>query len=377
MVVERDHERRVDFIEPFLEGAHAEGSSIMLQDVLVRFPEADETTLDFIFSKIEESGLTIVDEEKEEDGFRSDPEVDDHIGIYLKEIAKTPLLTKEEEVFLFKQFEKGRKARETLTRIPAEGSKQNLNGDVEKGMEARERIIRANTRLVVSVAKKYKDRGVPFLDLIQEGNIGLIRAMQKFDYRRGHRFSTYATWWIRQGIVRSIPDQGRTVRLPIHFVEEVRKLHKIQTLLTNRLGREPTNEEIAEEMEIELRKVKELLTSSQKIVYLDKDLESEDSKNPESLIEILPDDKSPTPFELTTNNSLSKEINDLLQTLSPRDAKMLRLAFGLEDGRNYNLHEIGIKFGLTRERVRQIVNQSIFKIRIQAQKEGLHEYLDT
>jgi RNA polymerase primary sigma factor len=247
-----------------------------------------------------------------------------------------------------------------------------LRAVIEDGRRAREHLIKANTRLVVSIAKKYIGRGVPFLDLIQEGNLGLMKAVNKYDYRRGFRFSTYATWWIRQTITRSIADQGRTIRVPVHMIDRIRQLYKAAQKLEQVLGRPPNVEELAAELELEIRKVQWML----KVSWLPLSLESPVGDDEDSELGMfVEDEKTPSPSQAAYFNMLSDKVNEVLSSLSPREARILRLRFGLENGRTYTLEEVGEKFGLTRERIRQIEGKALRRLRHPMRARQLREYL--
>jgi RNA polymerase primary sigma factor len=243
---------------------------------------------------------------------------------------------------------------------------------VRDGEQAWEHLIKANTRLVVSVAKKYMGRGVPFLDLIQEGNLGLMKAVEKFDYTRGFRFSTYATWWIRQSITRSIADQGRTIRIPVHMIDQIRELYKVSHALEQELGRKPFAREIAEEMDINVRKIQWMM----RISWLPLSLETPVGDEEDSELGMfLEDEETPTPMEVTYKSMLHDKIDEVLNTLSPREARILRLRFGLDTDRAYTLEEVGDKFGLTRERIRQIEGKALRQLRHPHKARQLKDYL--
>ena len=299
----------------------------------------------------------------------------DAVGLYLKEMARVPLLTTEEEVNLAKRIERGKKADNKLAKLNGrtpKAEKEALKVLIEDGSAARAHLIKANTRLVVSIAKKYLGRGVPFLDLIQEGNLGLMKAVNKYDYRRGFRFSTYATWWIRQTITRSIADQGRTIRVPVHMIDRIRQLYKVARRMEQNLGRPPKVEELAEALDLDCRKVQWMLQVS----WLPLSLESPVGDDEDSELGMfVEDENTPTPTEATTQNLLSKKVEEVLATLSPREARILRLRFGLENGRTYTLEEVGEKFGLTRERIRQIEGKALRRLRHPMRSRQLREYL--
>jgi RNA polymerase primary sigma factor len=275
---------------------------------------------------------------------------------------------------LARQFEEGRNGRRELAQNPrlSEDSKDRLFIVIERGEAARTHLIRANTRLVVSIAKRYLGQGVPFLDLIQEGNLGLIKAVEKFDYRRGHRFSTYATWWIRQAITRALADQGRVIRLPVHLSDRIRKVYQVAQQLEQDWGRQPTPEEIAQELSLPPQKVQWMLKVSQRPLSLEKPVgEEEDSE----LGSFIPDDDSPTPSDSAYHNLLQEKLDDILTSLTPREARILRLRFGLQDGRSYTLEEVGRKFGLTRERIRQIEHEALDRLRHPSRSRQLRDYI--
>ncbi|MGD8456085.1 MAG: sigma-70 family RNA polymerase sigma factor [Anaerolineales bacterium] len=299
----------------------------------------------------------------------------DAVGLYLKEMSRVPLLNNEEEVSLAQRIEKARKAERKLAKLngttPVE-EKEALRALIDDGRAARDHLIQANTRLVVSIAKKYLGRGVPFLDLIQEGNLGLMKAVKKYDYRRGFRFSTYATWWIRQTITRSIADQGRTIRVPVHMIDRIRQLYKSARRLEQQLGRPPKVEELSEEMEMDIRKVQWMLQVS----WLPLSLESPIGDDEDSELGMFVEDETtPLPSQTTYQKLLSEKIEEVLASLTPREARILRLRFGLENGRSYTLEEVGEKFGLTRERIRQIEGKALRRLRHPMRARQLREYL--
>jgi RNA polymerase primary sigma factor len=300
-------------------------------------------------------------------------DTDDPISLYLREMSRVPLLTADEEVTLAKSMECGRNAQKVLRDnacTPTEYSR--FHQQIEEGRRARAHLIRANTRLVVSVAKRYRGNGVPFLDLIQEGNMGLMRAADKFDYSLGHKFSTYATWWIRQAITRALSDQGRTIRLPVHMGDRIRRVHRVAQELEQKSGQKPTPEEIAEEMQVDSHKIRWMLRVSHRPCSLEKPIgEDEDSE----LGSFIEDKTSLSPTDTAAENMLKERMEELLNTLTPREARILRLRFGLDNGRSYTLEEIGRKFGLTRERIRQIQMEALRKLRHPSRSRRLKGYL--
>lgn len=300
---------------------------------------------------------------------------DDTVEIYLKEMSQTPLLSVEEEIALAKRIENGCKGQIELAkgngRINSE-KRAKLEGIVTDGFLARDHIIKANTRLVVSIAKKYIGHGVPFLDLIQEGNLGLMKAVEKFDYKRGFRFSTYATWWIRQTISRAIADQGRTIRLPVHMTDRIRRLYRASHELEQAFGRPPTPEELAVKLEMTPKKVQWLLQVSWIPLSLESPVGDEDDSEFGMFVE---DTITPPPSQIVYENMLRERMDTLLATLPPREARILRLRFGLDDNRPYTLEEVGAKFGLTRERIRQIEGKALRRLRRPTMARLLREYL--
>lgn len=299
----------------------------------------------------------------------------DTIGLYLKEMSAVPLLNMEQEVDLAKRIEAGKKARRQLNKLNGStppAKHRELDAVIEDGRLAREHLISANTRLVVSIAKKYMGRGVPFLDLIQEGNLGLMKAVTKFDYRRGFRFSTYATWWIRQTITRSIADQGRTIRVPVHMIDRIRLLYKTAHVLEQSLGQPPTVEDLADALKEEVGKVDWMLRVSWLPLSLESPVGDEDDSELGMFVE---DESSPSPSQAAYKNMMEQKVNEVLATLHPREARILRLRFGLENGRAYTLEEVGEKFGLTRERIRQIEGKALRRLRHPMRARQLREYV--
>ena len=300
---------------------------------------------------------------------------DDSISLYLREMSVVPLLTVDEEVSLAKRIEKASQARREFTgsngRMNAERRRE-LEKSIQDGFTAREKLIKANTRLVVSVARRYKGRGVPFLDLIQEGNMGLMRAVEKYEYQRGFRFSTYATWWIRQSISRAIAYQGRTIRVPVHMFDRLRLIYKISHEYEQAFGRLPTSEELAEHTGFEVGKVRWMLQVAQKPISLESPVGDDEGSEFGMLVE---DASSPSPAQVTYQNMLRERVEEVLSTLSPREARILRLRFGLGQDRAHTLEEVGRKFGLTRERIRQIEGKALRQLRHPGRARLLLDYM--
>ena len=301
-------------------------------------------------------------------------DIDDSISLYLKEIGRIPLLTAEQEVSLAKRMEAGRLSKRQLgnNRNLSYEERADLSAIVRDGKSAQEHLIKANSRLVVSVAKKYVGRGVPFLDLIQEGNIGLIRAVNKFDYRRGYKFSTYATWWIRQAVTRAIADQGRTIRVPVHMYEQINRLARVSRQLVQELGRDPTVEEIAGELGVSPKKVERTIKVSQRPLSLEMPVGEEDDS---FLGDFIEDNDAPSPTDQASQQLLRDQIDDIFVSLTPREVRILQLRFGLVDGYSYTLEEVGKKFGVTRERIRQIEAQALGRLRHPSRSRKLRDFL--
>lgn len=364
---------------------------VSYDDVLGVLPEAENNMdqLEDTIAALFEQGIEVgaapsaepmeptseeVAETIEEDDFDlSQIEIDDSISLYLKEIGRVPLLNAEEEVSLAKRMEAGRDSRKKLAQgMDDWDEREKLLWFMRDGQAAQEHLIKANSRLVVSVAKKYVGRGVPFLDLIQEGNIGLIRAVKKFDYRRGYKFSTYATWWIRQAVTRAIADQGRTIRVPVHMYEQINRLTRTSRQLVQELGRDPTTEEIAEELGVSPRKVEHIMRVSQRPLSLEMPVgEEEDSY----LGDFIEDEDADSPGEAAGQQLLREVIDEIFQSLTPREVRILQLRFGLVDGYCYTLEEVGKKFGVTRERIRQIEAQALSRLRHPSRSRKLRDYL--
>ena len=321
--------------------------------------ELDQEQIDKVYDYLESQGIDVVSNIELEEENPEDKEldlsiaensinIDDHVRMYLKEIGKVALLSGDEEIELAKRIE---------------------NGDEE----AKRRLAEANLRLVVSIAKKYVGRGMLFLDLIQEGNLGLLKAVEKFDYRKGYKFSTYATWWIRQAITRAIADQARTIRIPVHMVETINKLIRVSRHLLQQLGREPTPEEIAEEMEIPVERVVEIQKIAQDPVSLETPIGEEDDSH---LGDFIQDDESPAPQDAAAYTLLREQLEEVMKTLTPREAKVLKLRFGLEDGKTRTLEEVGREFQVTRERIRQIEAKALRKLRHPSRSKKLKDYMN-
>ncbi|MCK6577016.1 MAG: sigma-70 family RNA polymerase sigma factor [Anaerolineae bacterium] len=296
----------------------------------------------------------------------------DTVGLYLKEMARVPLLSNEEEINLSQRIEAGRDAKRKLRAQPDRAHAEGLHRIVADGDDAREHLIKANTRLVVSIAKRYLSRGVPFLDLIQEGNLGLMKAVEKFDYRRGFRFSTYATWWIRQTVTRAIADQGRTIRVPVHMSDRIRQLYRVGRQLEQQNGRKPTLDELAEALQIDVRKVRWMMRVSWQPLSLERPVGDDDESEFGHFIE---NDAAPNPSQSAFQVILREKIDALLNTLTPREARILQLRFGLLNGESHTLEEVGQKFGLTRERIRQIEGRALRRLRHPRRSRHLRDYL--
>ena len=406
LAAERENPR----IQKLLELGHKRGV-VSVDDIIMLFPEAEEDigVLDEAHAALLGAGIEIVEHAiaPDVDGDDADDlithekatfrgkirtikrrskastakdagvsamDVDDTIGLYLKEVGRVPLLTKDEEVWLAKRMEKAEKARKQLEsgKRVYPRRRRTLEGTIADGLNAREHLVTANSRLVISVAKKYIGRGVPFLDLIQEGNIGLLRAAKKFDYHRGHKFSTYATWWIRQAVTRAIADQGRTIRVPVHMGDQINKLLRVSHVLTQQLGRDPTTEELAENLDVPPKKVEDMIQIARRPLSLEMPTDDlEDSL----LGDFIEDEDSPAPADAVTYNMLQGHIEEALTGLPPREVRILQLRYGLLDGESYTLEEVGRKMGVTRERVRQIEAQALGRLRNPDQKRILEGFL--
>ena len=357
------------------------------------FLEANKVDVLRISDGDDEDDDIILDDEDEVEVEKIDlsvPEgvsVEDPVRMYLKEIGKVPLLSADEEIELAQKMEAGSVAvekipllKERLAETGEEQEKEEIQAeikalqlDVDRGSDAKKRLAEANLRLVVSIAKRYVGRGMLFLDLIQEGNLGLIKAVEKFDYRKGYKFSTYATWWIRQAITRAIADQARTIRIPVHMVETINKLIRVSRQLLQELGREPTPEEIAEEMKMPVERVREILKISQEPVSLETPIGEEEHSH---LGDFIKDDNVPVPADAATFTLLKEQLEEVLGTLTEREQKVLTLRFGLEDGRARTLEEVGKEFNVTRERIRQIEAKALRKLRHPSRSRKLKDYLE-
>jgi len=389
------HRRSTEILSMLLEKADVQGY-LTTEDLMEVYPDVSEDVerLDAILMALRRRGVDIFDQESplafDDDASELllpsdlDPSYadlspissDDTIGLYLKEMSRVPLLRVEEELNLAKRIESGKFARKELARhngsTPAR-KRVELEQNIEDGVLAREHLIKANTRLVVSIAKRYIGRGVPFLDLIQEGNLGLMKAVEKYEYQRGFRFSTYATWWIRQTITRAIADQGRTIRVPVHMVDRIRQMYRETHEMEQKLGRAPTIEELAKSLNLPSNKVDWML----RVSWLPLSLESpiNDDEDESELGMFVEDKVTPTPMQSAYAKLLREKVQDVLETLPPREARILRLRFGLENGRTYTLEEVGEKFGLTRERIRQIESKALRRLRHPRRARQLKEYL--
>ena len=328
----------------------------------------DVDQMEKLYESLESHGIEVIDDEPAADAVEAaltensadefedtlsaeGVTIDDPVKVYLKEIGRVPLLTPDEEVQLALDIKEGG----------------------PKGERAKQRLSEANLRLVVSIAKRYVGRGMQFLDLIQEGNLGLIKAVEKFDHTKGFKFSTYATWWIRQAITRAIADQARTIRIPVHMVETINKVKKVSSQLLHENGHEPSAEEIAERLEMPVDKVREIMRVAQEPVSLETPIGEEEDSH---LGDFIPDDEAPVPAEAASQTLLKEQLDEVLKTLTPREEKVLRLRFGLEDGRPRTLEEVGKEFNVTRERIRQIEAKALRKLRHPSRSKKLRDFLD-
>jgi RNA polymerase primary sigma factor len=363
------------------------------EDLMEALPDAGPGDLRYALRRLTERGVEVLDEEEpaenalettnSESGGAAAADLlpsdslasEDPIGIYLKEMSRVPLLSVQEELDIAVRIEKGRRAHrraEVLSGRSAVAARRRLEPVIQDGVSAREHLIKANTRLVVSVAKRYMGRGVAFLDLIQEGNLGLIKAVEKYDYKRGFRFSTYATWWIRQSISRAVADQGRTIRVPVHMTDRIRQLYRAERELEQKLGRRATIDELARTLHLSALKVQWIMKVSRLPLSLESPVGDEDDSE---LGQFIEDDLTPSPLQSAYLSMLKDKLEEVLTTLSPREARILRLRFGLDDGNEYTLEEVGRKFGLTRERIRQIEGRALRRLRHPRRARQLKEYL--
>ena len=377
-----------------------EQGAITLDDIASHFPESEASlpVIERAYDLLLEAGIDILEDEdvsdkksapslkeakqekEDENNLAEVSAIDaidsgDSVGLYLSQVGRVPLLTRDEEVELAKRIERGRRVRNNLAQGPV-SPKQRLKFErlIQDGMAAREHLIMANSRLVISVAKKYIGRGVPLLDMIQEGHVGLMRAVKKFDYRRGHKFSTYATWWIRQAVTRLVADHGRTIRIPVHMGDRINRMLRSRHKLTQELGREPGREELAECLEVSPHDVDYMLRVAQRPLSLEKPTEQEGDAVIGDFIE---DQDAPAPEEITLQEILEERVQDLLETLPHREALVLRLRYGLESGEVHTLKEIGEKMGITRERVRQIEAQALRRLRNPGLRRELVDFVRT
>jgi len=381
--------------------SRGQGRGVLTQDEINDSLQALNLTpeqIDHFYMLLDELNVEVVDgpsmeslqdlEEEEEiaeeklDALERDLELagktptNDPVRMYLKEIGKVPLLTAQEEVDLAKKIEAGEKASAKLREMGDKLSREEIRAlkrQEKMGQEAKRKLVEANLRLVVSIAKRYVGRGMLFLDLIQEGNLGLIRAVEKFDFRKGYKFSTYATWWIRQAITRAIADQARTIRIPVHMVETINKLIRVQRQLLQELGREPTPEEIAERMELTPEKVREIIKVSQEPVSLETPIGEEEDSH---LGDFIEDSDAVVPVDAASFILLQEQLEDVLNSLSEREKEVIRLRFGLTDGHPRTLEEVGREFGVTRERIRQIESKTLAKLRHPTRSAKLRDYLE-
>jgi RNA polymerase primary sigma factor len=378
----------------------AEKGYLTYDVILEALPEVENNVvlLDAVMEEAQAAGITIYETEEEakeshdegaDDGLEDEDEphraplfdlsnvpIDDSVGLYFREMGQQDLLTADEEVQLAKEIEAGNEA---AARMEEEGDELSLDERDElylireRGDAARAHLIRANTRLVVSIAKKYRGRGLQFLDLIQEGNVGLMKAVEKYDYRRGNRFSTYATWWIRQAVTRALANHGRTIRIPAHLGGRISKLYQIAQELEQQQGRQPTAEEIAEEMDLPAERVRWMLRTSRQPVHLERPVGDESDAE---LGDFIEDVEAPPPAETVAQTMLTEEIGDILDQLTPREARILRLRYGLQDGESRTLKEVGEMFGLSRERIRQLEKEALRKLRHPNFAGHLRQYLN-
>jgi len=371
---------------------------ITLDDILHFFPQAekDMNQLEEAFSALLNAGIPYIEEESvsepadeelateeeredviysvEDEDILANIDVDDTIGLYIKEASRVPLLTSQEELDLSQRIEQGRLAREEMLQGNVSlRRREELQRLIEDGWQAREHLIVANSRLVISVAKKYMGRGVPFLDLIQEGNIGLMRAAKKFDYHRGYKFSTYATWWIRQAVTRALSDQSRTIRVPVHMGDQISRMLRVQHQLKQELSRDPTVEEMAVALDVSPKKVEHMIQVARRPISLQMPIGDEED---DVLGDFIEDQETPAPDETASQNLLREQLEGILEMLPPREARILQLRYGLVDGQVLTLNEVGRKMGVTRERVRQIEAQALNRLRRYGIQRQLRAYIE-
>ena len=386
---------RSDVMQELVARADLQGYVTYDDLVEVIAEDLDEETVETLLLELQELGIEVrhradeelyaelkamgvedeVAKEEEELADISAVSADDPVGLYFRQMAQEPLLTADEEIDLAKRIERGRKARRTLERGTADLDKPqriDMISVIENSQEAREHLGRANTRLVVSIAKRYMGQGLPFPDLIQEGNVGLMRAVDKYDYTRGNRFSTYATWWIRQAITRALAQKTRTIRIPLHMTERIRQMYRTAQILEQELGRRPTPEEIAEEMEIPAENVRGMMDASQHAIALERPVGDDGDSEFGDFIE---DQDTPEPGEAAAHHLLQETIEEVLSELTPRQAHILRLRFGLGGGEQHTLEEIANKFGLSRERIRQLEKEALRRLRHPRLAHNLRDYL--
>ena len=380
--------------EEYLLAKAGEQDFITYEDILTAFPEVEENLdeLEDVLVALMETDVEIGNPEDKFDqsesssqqspggnasgndgGYLDAVRIDDSIGLYLKEIGRVPLLTREEEIKLAKRMEAGEEANRKLKENNLDAMEQSQAEEIRRdGLAAKEHLIRANSRLVVSIAKKYMGRGVPFIDLIQEGNIGLIRAANKFDYTLGNKFSTYATWWIRQAVTRAIADQSRTIRIPVHMGDQINKLLRTTHRLTQELGRKPTPEEMAEDLDIPTEKVDSMLQAARRPLSLELPI---DEDGDSELGDFIEDQENIAPDDVVSSSMLRDLLRDVLEDLPPREVRILQMRYGLVDGETYTLEEVGKKLGVTRERIRQIEVQALSRLRHPTHARRLKDFL--
>ena len=383
------HTHRNEVINILLEKAGVQGY-LTTDDLMEIAPDFDSEKMSVIMSTLKRRGVDILDPDDDysssmiespnlDPGYESwaNPVetvlIEDSVGLYLKDMARVPLLKQDEELEIAKTIEAGREAKKEiqLGRLSLE-RRLELENAAANGQNAREHLIKANTRLVVSIAKRYTGHGIALLDLIQEGNLGLMKAVVKYDYKRGFRFSTYATWWIRQTITRSIADQARTIRLPVHMTDRIRQIYKAKHELEQKLGRAPTTDEIALEVNISVKKIQWIL----KVSWVPLSLESPVGDDEDSELGMFIEDEfSPTPMQTAYQTMLKEKLAEVLATLTAREARIIQMRFGLDDGNAYTLEEVGQKFGLTRERIRQIEAKALRRLRHPRRARQLKDYL--